>query len=136
VLAVAAVLVQTSPGTTAEANTPAGEEVLPGQPRVYTVRTDKITVQADVDPGEQGNNTLHVYAFTPDGLPQSVEEWTINVSLPGRGLEKIEAQELKITPNHAAAEVQIPVAGDWRFSFTARISDIDEITVSQSIPIR
>lgn len=132
----ATVLVQTSPGTNAGANPAGGSVDQPGIPRVYTMRNSTVTLQADVDPGTAGNNTIHLYAFTPDGSPLTVVEWKVTASLKDKKVEPLDVPILPITTNHATGDTQLPLAGNWTFTFTIRVSDIDQSTVSQIIPIR
>jgi copper transport protein len=43
---------------------------------------------------------------------------------------------LKLTGNHATGQAQLPVAGAWKFTFTMRTSDVDQVSVSRKIRIR
>jgi copper transport protein len=51
-------------------------------------------------------------------------------------VEPLDVPILPITTNHATGDTQLPLAGNWTFTFTIRVSDIDQTTVSQIIPIR
>lgn len=144
VLAVSSVLVQTTPGRT-EAAAPADATITDF---VATLESPIYSLEVLVEPGERGSNTVHLYAYTLEGEPLPVEEWGATAELPaGAGevdddtgdappqLEPIEVPLLELTDNHAIGEAQLPVAGDWEFRFTVRISEIDQASVTTTVPI-
>ena len=131
VLALATVLVQTTPGRTAEATATAQTDL----PFSATATSDIYSVQVDVDPAEVGRNDLHLFAYTPDGRPQPVVEWQARVALPAAGVEPIDVPLLKLTDNHATGQFTVPTAGDWELRLTLRLSEIDQATVSVTVPV-
>ena len=134
-LAIAAALVQAVPGR-AVSTIEADELGQPASTSFSTViKADGVTVQVQLDPAAVGGNSLHLYAFTPDNEPQKVLEWKAYAALPEGGIDRVDIPVLAITANHAVGEVQLPKAGEWTFTFTVRISDIDQKTVSRNIGI-
>ncbi|BFU46710.1 copper resistance protein CopC [Krasilnikovia sp. MM14-A1004] len=132
VLAVTAVLVQIAPPRTAEAaETAATKNTTVSQ----TLRNPTMSLQVDIFPATVGNNSLHLYAYTPDNKPLPVVEWTATAALPAKGIEPIEVPLLRITDFHAIGDVALPAAGDWTFKFTLRTSDIDQSTVTMTAKI-
>ncbi|MFD0967382.1 copper resistance CopC/CopD family protein [Plantactinospora endophytica] len=131
VLALSAVLVQTPPARTA------GEYADAGGPGYYTttLTSSLYSLQVEVDPAGTGSNSVHLYAYTPDNKPLPVVEWRATAALPDQGVEPIEVPLLPLTDNHATGEISLPRAGNWQLSFTVRISDIDQATVSSTVPI-
>jgi copper transport protein len=83
-----------------------------------------------------GNNSIHLYAYAPDGKPQPVAEWSASAALPAAEVEPIDVPLLKITDNHAIGEVQLPSAGQWQLRFTLRTTEIDQASVTAEVPIR
>ncbi|HEU4425138.1 MAG TPA: copper resistance protein CopC [Pilimelia sp.] len=133
VLAVTAVLVQTTPARTATGE--AEQAQLEGF--ATTLRSPRFTVQFDVFPVQLGqHNTLHVYVYTPDGRTQRVVEWRVSAALPARGIEPIATPVLPIRDNHAVGAVNFVAPGDWQLRFTLRISEIDQATVTATVPVR
>jgi copper transport protein len=65
-----------------------------------------------------------------------VLEWKASAELPSQGIDKVDIPMLPLTDNHAAGSIQLPTPGNWTFTFTARTSDIDQVTVTQTIRIR
>ncbi|MBX6357425.1 MAG: copper resistance protein CopC [Micromonosporaceae bacterium] len=132
VLGLSSVLVQSTPGRT-EAATPAPSEI-----STYdkTLTSSLYSLEVQVDPAKVGNNSVHLYAYTPEGTPQPVAEWSATAALPSANVEPITISLLKITDNHAIGEVQLPSPGQWQLRFTLRTSDIDQATVTTEVPIK
>ena len=131
VLALSATLVQTAPARTAAADAGAGG---PGYFSA-TLTSSIYSLQVEVDPAETGSNSVHLYAYTPDNKPLPVVEWRATAALPDRGLEPIEIPLLPLYDNHATGEISLPTPGNWQLRFTVRISDIDQATVTSTVPI-
>ncbi len=131
VLGVSATLVQTTPARTASADvadTPTGYFST-------TLASPLYSLQVELDPAERGNNSVHLYAYTKDNRPQPVREWKATAALPSAGIEPIEIPLLPLTDNHATGEMNLPAAGRWQLRFTVRTSDIDQATVTATVPI-
>jgi copper transport protein len=131
VLGVASTLVQIPPPSTAEAAETAETPSTVSQ----TLRNDTMALQVDVFPAAVGNNSVHLYAYTPDNKPLPVVEWTATAALPAQNIEPIEIPLLRITDFHAVGDIALPVAGEWTLKFTVRTSDIDRSNLSMTIPI-
>jgi copper transport protein len=131
ILGVTAALVQIPPPRTAEAAQTAQTTSTVTQ----TLRNSTMSLQVDVFPATVGNNSLHLYAYTPDNKPLPVVEWTATAALPAKGIEPIEVPLLRITDFHAIGDIALPSAGDWTFKFTVRTSDIDQSTLSMTVKI-
>ena len=131
ILALTAVLVQTTPGRNARA---AAQQAR--QPPSYTLSTRLYSLQVDLDPAETGENSLHMYAYAPDGRPIAVKEWRVTAALPAANLGPVQVTVLPITDSHAIGQVSLPRAGSWEFRFTLRTTEIDEATVGQTVAVR
>lgn len=140
VLAVSSVLVQTTPGRTEAAAPPPAPSAF-----VTTLESQIYTLEVQVEPAERGSNTVHLYAYSPDGDPQPVEEWAATATPPegeaaggdgGPALEPVEIPLLPVPVNHAIGDVALPVAGEWEFRFTLRLSEIDQASVTATVPVR
>nr|QLJ99702.1 copper resistance protein CopC/CopD [Micromonospora carbonacea] len=132
VLGVTATLVQTPPARTAAADVAGTQDGF----FTTTLSSSLYSLQVELDPAKRGNNSMHLYAYTLDNRPQPVAEWKATAALPSAGIEPIEIPMLSLTDNHATGEINLPAAGQWQFRFTVRISDIDQATVSATVPIR
>ena len=89
-----------------------------------------------MSPAERGNNSVHLYAYDKDNQPLLVAEWKATVALPSAGIEPIEVPLLRLTDSHAYGDISLPTAGEWQLKITARTTDIDQATVTATVPIR
>lgn len=129
VLGVTSVLVQVTPArTAAQSEVPAVQDAVM-QDRLFTLTVD-------MQPSIVGPNQIHLYATTPDGKPADVLEWKVRAAMPDAGIEPIDAQVLRLTPDHATATINLPTAGRWTFMFTLRVSEIDQSTVTADFEVR
>ncbi|MEH1127628.1 copper resistance CopC/CopD family protein [Micromonospora sp. CPCC 206061] len=132
VLAMSAVLVQTTPARTAAAN-----EALGGTADYYSknLTSNLFNLQVDIDPATVGNNSIHLYAYDLNRNRLKVVEWKATAALPANDVAPIEIPLLPLTDNHATGELTFSLAGDWQLRFTVRISDIDQATVTATVPV-
>ncbi len=132
ILGLTAVLVQITPARTAVATAAATTNTT-----VDTVLNNNLySLQVQVFPATTGNNSLHLYAYTPDGQQLPVVEWVATAALPSAGIEPVDVDLLRITDSHAIGEVALPAAGQWTFKFTLRTSEIDQASVSTTVTIK
>jgi copper transport protein len=133
ILGLASVLVQTAPARTAAA-VPATNGTDQG---IYNATLDSKLYQLhfDMEPARVGNNELHLYAFTRDGALITVKQWKVTAALPAQGIEPIDVSVIALTESHATGTVTLPNSGAWQFSFTLRVSDFDEATVTTTVNV-
>ncbi|MCZ7379814.1 copper resistance CopC/CopD family protein [Micromonospora sp. WMMC250] len=132
VLGLSAVLVQTPPGRTADTDAARVARNSVAQ----TLTSDLYTLQFDVYPARVGTpSTLHAYLYTAQARALPAAEWTITLALPAAGIEPITVKVDAPEPNHASATLTFPTAGDWALKFTARTTDVDQATVTATVPV-
>ncbi|WP_344654759.1 copper resistance CopC/CopD family protein [Cryptosporangium japonicum] len=130
VLALATALVQVAPARSAD-DAAAAAAALP-----YSAQVDLGPNVLQIDlPARIGRNELHLTLFDKNGLPVKVEEWSGSAELATANVST-DVVALPLTENHAVGQVELPIAGDWKFVFTARTSDIDQYSVEKTITIR
>ncbi|GHJ45676.1 transport integral membrane protein [Catellatospora sp. TT07R-123] len=133
VLALTGALTQTTPARTAAET---AESVAQQQLYSTALSTKLYTLQVEIDPGNKvGDNLVHLYAYTPTGDPLPVLEWKATAALPSAGIEPITFTVLKLTDNHASGQVTLPTPGQWQLKFTLRTSEIDQASVTATVPI-
>jgi copper transport protein len=132
VIGVAAALVQTTPARTQLA---AGSVGTTNGIFSTTLTSPLYQLQLDIEPVQTGPNDIHLYAYTPQGVPLKVLEWTVNAALPAQGIEPIAAVLTEVTDSHDIGQVTLPDAGEWTFSFTLRTTEIDEATVTTQVKV-
>ncbi|MCY1141155.1 copper resistance protein CopC [Actinoplanes sp. Pm04-4] len=134
VLAATAVLVQTNPGRAVDV-----EAVAAAKARgfVTTLNSKLYSVQFEVFPAGVGEyNTIHAFVYTPEGKPLKVLEWQVTLSLPEKGIEAIENPVASILENQGLGNLTFPFPGEWQLSMTLRTTEIDQATVTTTIPVR
>ena len=124
VLAITALLVNTAPAATAEA-----------QPFAASIPTDEAHIQVTVDPGQAGRNDIHVYLHaTLDSEPL---EATAKASLPDQGIGPITIPLEPAGPGHWSAEgVDLLPGGDWQLQVAILLTETNEIRTETTVPIR
>jgi copper transport protein len=133
VLAASAVLVQMNPARTVDVE---AEAAAKATGFVTTLNSPIYAVQFEIYPARVGEyNTIHAFAYTPEGKPLEVLEWRVTVSLPERGIEDIENPVGSLLVNQGLGNVVFPYPGDWKLDMTLRISEIDQATVSTVVPV-
>jgi copper transport protein len=131
VLALATALVQVAPARSADDAAAAAANL----PYSAQVEMGPNVLQIDLSPARIGTNELHLTLFDQNGLPVKVAEWSGSAELSKANVST-DVVALPLTENHAVGQVELPIAGDWKFVFTARTSDIDQYSVTRSITIR
>jgi copper transport protein len=130
VLIATSILVQSTPARTAAAES----SITASSPASATLNSKLYSLQVDFTPISTGME-IHMYAYTPEGAPLKVVQWTVTAALPAKSIEPTTVDNLlQITDSHAVAQATLPVKGTWLFTFTLRTTDIDEATVSTTIP--
>lgn len=124
VVAVTAVLVQTTPARTAYAPTYSG-----------TSTAGALGVQVDVEPAKSGvANVVHVYLQDASGKAVDVAE------VSGRFLQGDQVVPVplprKSLGHYEQPRVLLEVGGDWRFEVVVRTSEVDSATTVQTVPFR
>jgi copper transport protein len=132
-LGLASVLVQTTPARTAAADAAAQSGA--SGPFSVTLTSSLYQVQVDVDPAQTGDNTVHLYAYDPQGAPLKVLTWDMKAQLPGAGIEPISVVLLPITDSHATGQVTFPLPGTWQLTVTLQVSKFDQATVTTEVKV-
>ncbi|HEV3364921.1 MAG TPA: CopD family protein, partial [Acidimicrobiia bacterium] len=126
VLAVTSLLVNAQPARSALA-----------QPYSASMRNDMVLVDVTVDPAKAGPADFHLYTLSPQGGQQEVQELTATLTLPSQDVGPLKVPVQRAGPGHFSAyDFTIPLRGDWKLEVKALLSDIDEATVSTTIPVK
>jgi copper transport protein len=131
IIGVTSVLVQIAPPRTAEA----AQTGTVNTTVTKTLTDSRMALQVDVFPATVGNNSIHLYAYTLDNKPLPVVEWGATAALTAKGIEPIEIPLLRLTDFHAVGDIALPQAGEWTLKITARTTEIDQSTMTMTVPI-
>jgi copper transport protein len=126
VLAVTSLLVNAQPARSALA-----------QPYSAEMRSDMVLVDVTVDPAKTGPAAFHFYTLNPQGGQQEVQDLTASLTLAAQDVGPLEIPVQRAGPNHFSAyNFNIPLKGEWKLEVKALLTDIDEATVSTTIPVK
>ncbi|HIW63103.1 MAG TPA: copper resistance protein CopC/CopD [Candidatus Stackebrandtia excrementipullorum] len=132
ILGVSAVLVQTVPAKVAIT-----QAEVPEAGDLYSVELvdDLYTLLFELEPARVGDNIAHMYLFTAEGEPLEALEWGATYGQPDGGMAPIDIGLFMLSPNHAEGDVALPSAGEWEFTFTIRVGELDRSTVSTVVTV-
>src|SRR5581483_4620630 len=126
VLAVTSLLVNAQPARSALA-----------KPFSAEMRSELVLVDVTVDPAKAGPSNLHFYTLSPTGGQQEVQDLTATMTLPDQDVGPLAVPVQRAGPGHFSAyNFNIPLRGSWKLEVKALLSEIDEATVSTTIPVK
>lgn len=139
VLAITTLLTGTQPSRAAD-TTPAALSPEP-QVKVVTVPFDmgtagqKGSVQITLEPGRVGVNTVEAVVYTADGGFATVPELRLTLTQDDLGIGPLDAKLKNQKGYWATYDLQLPMSGPWTLSITVRTTEIDQITVRETIRV-
>ena len=126
VIAVTSLLVNAQPARSALA-----------QPFSASMRSDLVLVDVTVDPAKAGPADFHIYTLSPQGGQQDVQELKATLTLPSQEVGPLALPVSRAGPGHFSAyNFAIPLRGEWKLEIKALLSEIDEATVSTTVPVK
>jgi copper transport protein len=126
VLAVTALLVNAQPARSALA-----------QPFNGEMRNDMVVVNVTLDPAKAGPTDLHIYTLSPTGQQLEVQDLTARLTLPSDDVGPLTVAVERAGPGHFSAyDFNLPLRGDWTLEVKTLLSDIDEATLTTTIPVK
>jgi copper transport protein len=133
VLVASSMLVQTTPGRSADIEARAAAEAVGFS---TTLNSPIFSVQFEIFPVQIGeNNTLHAFVYTPAGKPVEVAEWKATVALPEKGIPPIPNAMASIRGNQGIGAVTFPYPGKWELTLTIRLDDLNQATVRTTVDV-
>jgi copper transport protein len=133
ILALSAVLVQTTPGSAKdrEVREPTGAGVS------QTLTSNLYTLQFNIYPVELGEwNTVHGSTYTPEGKPLPAAEWTVTTRYTAENIEAVKSPMLPLPGrNDALGSLTFPLPGTYELTFTIRTTEIDQATVRTTVTV-
>jgi copper transport protein len=133
VLVASSMLVQTTPGRSADIEARAAAEAVGFS---TTLNSPIFSVQFEIFPVQIGeNNTLHAFVYTPAGKPVEVAEWKVTAALPEKGIPQIPNAVASIRGNQGIGAITFPYPGRWELTLTIRLDDLNQATVRTSVDV-
>ena len=107
------------------------------QPATVELEAGRLVVDVTVDPAKAGPSTIHLYTLTQAGQVAEVQEATVRLTLPAKGVGPLDVPVRRAGPGHFAAYgFVIPLKGTWRLEVSVRTSEIDVLRAGASVRIR
>jgi copper transport protein len=126
VLAVTSLLVAAEPARSALA-----------RPFSTELKTEDILIDVTVDPAKAGPTDFHFYTLTPAGAVADVAELTASLSLPSADVGPLPLKIEKVAPGHYSAYgSSLPLRGSWELEVVARLTEIDQVRATTTVPVR
>ncbi len=125
-LAVTALLVNAAPARTAV-----------NAPFSASIAGKGLQFEVLLAPARTGSNEMHLTALEPNGLPANVLGLEADLSNPAKGIAPIKVTLIKLGPGHYTSNgLAIPFSGKWQLELKALVTDIDEVDVTATVPVR
>ncbi|OKI71623.1 hypothetical protein AMK15_02765 [Streptomyces sp. MJM1172] len=140
VLVITTVLTGTQPSRAAGERVTVASAAEP-QAQVVTVPFDmgtanhQGTVQITLTPGRVGENTVEAVVYTPDGGLATVPELRLSLTQDALGIGPLDAKLKNLKGYWAAYDLRLPMPGVWTLNITVRTTDIDQVTVRDTVRI-
>ncbi|MET9608095.1 copper resistance protein CopC [Streptomyces sp. NPDC006512] len=140
VLAITTLLTGTQPSRAADERASATSVEEP-RVKVVTVPFDmgqadhRGTVQITLAPGQVGENTVEAVVFTADGGLAAVPELRLTLTQEALGIGPLDAKLKDQKGYWATYDLRLPMPGEWTLNITVRTTDIDQVTVRESVRI-
>ncbi|MFD3328085.1 copper resistance CopC/CopD family protein [Streptomyces sp. NPDC058701] len=93
------------------------------------------TAQVTLAPGRVGENTVEVVVLTADGGLATVPELRLTLTQEDLEIGPLDAGLKNQKGFWAAYDLRLPMPGEWTLNLTVRTTDIDQVTVRESVRI-
>ncbi len=129
---IASVLVATS----ALVATQPGRETA-GGPVTVEIADKDTRLTLTIDPARHGTSAFHLYLSPPGGALQQVKAVTMQLSLAGKGIDRLEVPLDPAGPNHFTTESgAVPLPGRWLVTVSALLTEFDERVFTTTVRFR
>jgi copper transport protein len=126
VLATTALLVNAAPARTAV-----------NAPFAATVPGKGLSFELLLVPARSGPNELHVTVIKTNGVAANVLNLEAAFSNTAKGIAPIKVTLIKLGPGHYTSNaLALPFSGKWQLGLKALVTQIDEVDVATTVPVR
>jgi copper transport protein len=107
------------------------------RPVTKELEVGRLVVDVTIDPARRGPATIHLYTLSQQGQVAEVQEATVELRLPSRGIGPLKVPLQRAGPGHFAAYgFDIPLPGQWKLDVSVRTSDIEQFRAATTVRIR
>jgi copper transport protein len=80
---------------------------------------------------------VHITALEPNGTLFNLVGLDVALSDPAKGIAPIKVTLIRLGPGHYTSNsLTIPFSGKWQLQIKALVSQIDEVDVDATVPVR
>jgi copper transport protein len=102
-----------------------------------TLQGKGITFQILIVPARSGPNEVHLTALEPNGSLFPLVGVDVELSNPAKAIAPIKVTLIRLGPGHyTSTGLTIPFSGKWQLEIKALKSEIDEVDVTATVPVR
>jgi copper transport protein len=106
-------------------------------PYATTLQGKGITFEVLLAPSRSGANEMHITALRPNGSLYNLLGLDISLSDPAKGIAPLKVTLIRLGPGHYTSNgLIIPFKGKWQMEIKALVSQIDEVDVNATVPVR
>lgn len=88
-----------------------------------------------IGPGAVGSNVVHIFITPPGGSIVPVKSMTARVSLLSTALVEVPVTLHLEGPNHYQGTVTFPRGGEWRLELIVQVTDVQQQSLTTTVPI-
>lgn len=102
-----------------------------------TVVAEGRLAQITLDPPVTGGTAMHVYLSSTTGALEQPTDITVTATLAAQSIGPLTLPTNVAGPGHVtSSDADLPIAGTWTFSITARYSEFDQTTFTVELAVR
>jgi copper transport protein len=117
-------------------NAPPARSVV-NAPYSTTLQGKGISFEVLLAPARSGANEVHITALEPNGTLFNLVGLDVALSDPAKGIAPIKVTLIRLGPGHYTSNsLTIPFSGKWQLQIKALVSQIDEVDVDATVPVR
>ena len=108
-----------------------------GGPVTVEIADKDTRLTMTIDPARHGTAAFHLYLSPPGGALQQVKAVTMQLSLAGTGIDRLEVPLDPAGPNHFTTESgSVPLPGRWQVKVSALLTEFDERVFTTTVRFR
>jgi len=101
------------------------------------IKQPTMLIDVIVAPAKAGPVVIHLYALTPSGGNEYLQDMTAEITLPSKGIGPLTIPLERAGPNHFRnTDFFVPFAGRWKLTVRAFHTQIDEVAAQTTVDIR
>ena len=106
-------------------------------PFAATVPGKGLSFEVLLSPARTGPNEFHLTVLQTNGVLANVLSTEAQFSNPDKGIAPIKVTLIRLGPGHyTSTGLTIPFAGKWQLDMKALVTDVDEVAVVTTVPVR